>query len=292
MSSSATFAATPVQERVEALLGQVGKQQRRVAEYILANPSMILFATATEVAQRAAADPATVVRFVQRLGFAGYIEFRERLRSEHPSLCPPVEHMTGSPTGNVPTELAATIANVRAQTQTNLERTFEDLDMRTLDAVLDALLTAPRVVVMGAGASHILAMHLHRVLQTAQISSQLMGDWYDLLFDAASFSATDLLFAIASLRYSKVTIEALRLAHAAGARTTLLTDAIFAPGADVADHTLLFSPRAMGEFLSPAAGSVVIDCLAAGLRAREPERVKRGLQVHVDLASAHGLNYW
>lgn len=292
MTSPASASTRPVQEQVEALLAHVGKQQRRVAEYILANPSMILFATATDVAQRAGADPATVVRFVQRLGFAGYTEFRERLRSEHPSLCPPIEHVMGAEPETGASEIGVTVATVRTQTLANLERTFEDLDARTLDGVLDALLAARRVVVIGAGVSHILALHLHRMLQTAQVTTHLMADWYDLLFAAASLSARDLLFGIASLRYSKVTIEALRLARAAGASTVLLTDAMFAPGADIADRTLLFAPRAAGEFASPAAGSAVIDCLAAGLRARVPERVEQGLRSHVDLASAHGLNYW
>lgn len=80
-----------MQRRIEAQLEALSRKQRAVAEYILQNPTMVLFATATDVAQRVGVDPATVVRFTQRLGFHGYPDFQDSLRAEYPVLVTPKE---------------------------------------------------------------------------------------------------------------------------------------------------------------------------------------------------------
>lgn len=281
--------AASIRRQVEANLGELSKKQRLVAEYLLANPTAMLFATATDVATKVGVDPATVVRFAQSRGYTGYADFQDALRAESPALRTALDRLDDDTTAL--SDTAAIVARVRATTLTNLGRTFDQLDPGRIEVALDALLAARRVVVIGAGQSHVLALHLHRALQTALVMSHLLADWYDLLFDAALLEATDTLFAVTVWKYSRVTVEALRLAREAGARTILLTDAPFAPGAEVADVTLLFDPWAMGEYLSPVAGAAVIDCLVASLATREPERVKRGMAKQFAIGGPHDIAY-
>lgn len=281
-----------IRERLESHLPNLGKKQRVVADYILANPTTILFASAVEVAKSSHVDPATVVRLAQRLGYSGYPELRGNLRAESSVNLPPVEQLldTGH-TGNEDDFLTLK-QRVREQTMTNVERTFEDLDWGSIDSALDYLMSARRVVIVGAGVSRTLGIHLARVLQSAQILVQVLEDWYDLLFEAATLSSEDVLFAITAQRYSTVTIKSLQVAKDAGAKTIMLTDATFAPGINTADIALLFSPKSIAEFYSPVGGSAVIDCLAAGLGSRVPERIKYSLGLHVELAIERDLSYW
>ena len=280
-----------IRQQVETGLGELSKKQRVVGEFLLAHPTAMLFATATHVAEQAGVDPATVVRFAQSLGFAGYTDFQDALRAESPVLRSALDRLNASAPEEHQREVGGIVAQVQAQTLANVTTTFDRLDEGAIASAIDHLLAAERVVVVGAGQSHSLAVHLHRTLQIAQIKSLLMADWYDLLFDAANFSATDALVAVTVWKYSRVTVEALRAAKDVGAKGILLTDAPFAPGADVADVTLLFEPQALGEYLSPVAGAAVIDCLAAGLAAAIPERVKRGMAVQFDLGLAQGITY-
>ncbi|MEA2513166.1 MAG: hypothetical protein QOJ59_2653 [Thermomicrobiales bacterium] len=283
--------AGSVRTRIESDITQLSKKQQRVAHYILDNPTMVLFAAAADVAQGAGVDPATVVRFAQSLGFAGYTDLRDRLRLEFPALRTPLDRWEDEGGRLESTSTAILIEQVRAQTVANLDKTFEQLDPRMIDAALDLLLNAERTILAGGGSSRALVMQLHRVLQVAQIPTQLIEDWFGLLFDAASFKPNDVLFAATTWRYAKVTIEALRYAHEAGARTILLTDAQFAPGTNIADVVLLFSPQAIAELASPVAGAAVIDCLAAGFAARIPERVKESLSQVASISAAQGLVY-
>lgn len=72
-------------ERAEML----PKRLAQVAVYALHNPDEIAFGTAASVAQAAAVQPSTLVRFAQAFGYQGFSElqeiFRSRLRERVPS---------------------------------------------------------------------------------------------------------------------------------------------------------------------------------------------------------------
>lgn len=280
-----------IRERIESQLSKLGAKQRVAAEYILANPTTILFASAVEVAKASHVDPATVVRLAQRLGYSGYPEFREHLRTENSVNLPHMDQIleTGHAEGEDPHTLKQ---RVFEQTMTNVERTFEHLDWHAIEQSITCMLNARRVVIIGAGLSRGMAHHLGRVLQSAQIPILILEDWYDLLFEAASFQDTDVLFAVTAQRYSTVSIRTLREARESGTTTIMLTDATFAPGIASADIVLLFSPRSIGEFYSPVGGTAIIDCIAAGLGARVPDKIKQSLERQIELAIEHDISYW
>lgn len=290
VSLTVEIAAPSLHAQIEAKLPVLSKKQQLVANYVLRQPTNVLFATAGDLARWANVDPATVVRFAQRIGFAGHTQFRDALRAEYTTLRTPLDRLDDD-VGPVSDDPARIIDRVRMQTFTNLERTFSQLDPGIFAETLDTLLTAQRCIVIGTAQSRALTTQLHRVLQTAQINSHRLDDWADVQFDAPSFGPGDVAFSVSVWHYSKVTIEGLRLAHDVGAKTILLTDISFAPGTDFADHVLLFAPQAIGEYLSPSAGAAVIDCLAAGLAARVPERVKESMARQYEISVEFGLSY-
>jgi DNA-binding MurR/RpiR family transcriptional regulator len=278
-----------VRARVEAALAELSRKQQRVARYVLEHPASALFATAGELAKRAEVDPATVVRLAQRLGYAGHTELRDALRAEF-ALSSPLERLDEE-LGAVSGDLGKVIERVQRQTLANIERTFDQLDPAALAAALDAVLGATRCLVVGNGQSRALAVQLRRVLQVAQVKTVQLEDWSDLAFEAIAFGPGDVVLGVTVWQYTRATVESLRLAREAGATTVLLTDMSFAPGTEYADAVLLFAPQAIGEYMSPAAGAAVIDCVAAGLAARVPERVKRAMSSQYEIMRAAGLSY-
>lgn len=281
-----------IHDRVEASLSSLSNKQRLVADFILANPTTILFASVVEVAEHSKVDPATVVRLAKRLGFSGFPELREQLRNEHALPIYQPKDLLKINQSVTDADPGSMYERVHEQTLHNVQRTLEQVSIPALEEAIDYLLGARRVVIIGAGLSRGPALHLARVLQSAQIPIHLMEDWYDLLFEAASIKEDDVLFAVTAQRYSTVSIEALNSAKTAGARTIMLTDATFAPGIKMADIALLFSPKSMAEFYSPVGASIVIDCLAAGLALRVPDVMRESLEKHVELAMNHDLSYW
>jgi RpiR family carbohydrate utilization transcriptional regulator len=289
MTRAADGSSASVRARVEASLPGLSKKQQVVAHYLLDDPTGALFATAGELAKRTEVDPATVVRLAQRLGYAGHTELRDALRGEF-AMSSPLERWDED-VAPVAGDLTKVIERVHRQTLANVERTFGQLDAGALAAMLEAVVSAERCVVTGNGQSRALAVQLQRVLQVAQIRTQTVEDWSELAFEASTFGNGDVAIGITVWQYTRATVETLRVAHEAGARTVLVTDVAFAPGAEYVDIVLLFAPQAIGEYMSPAAGAALIDCIAAGLAARVPDRVKRAMTSLYEIMQSAGLSY-
>lgn len=71
-----------VEERVHETIERLTSAERRAARGLLANYPMIGLAPVAEFAKSAGASPATVLRFIARLGFRSYPEFQRTLREE------------------------------------------------------------------------------------------------------------------------------------------------------------------------------------------------------------------
>lgn len=73
-------------ERIRQTYPELSRSYRLVADYVLGTYFDVAFMTAAEVAQTVGVDTTTVVRFAQRLGYAGYpgllTAIREHVRSE------------------------------------------------------------------------------------------------------------------------------------------------------------------------------------------------------------------
>jgi DNA-binding MurR/RpiR family transcriptional regulator len=68
-------------ERIQELRPSLSASHERIAVHILEQPLDSALLTATELAQVLDMDPATVVRFAQKMGFRGYLELKESLRA-------------------------------------------------------------------------------------------------------------------------------------------------------------------------------------------------------------------
>ena len=71
-----------VEDRVHAGMHRLTAAEKRAARTLLANYPTIGLAPVAEFAREAGASPATVLRFIARLGFSGYPEFHRSLRDE------------------------------------------------------------------------------------------------------------------------------------------------------------------------------------------------------------------
>lgn len=71
-----------IESRVHAGMHRLTAAEKRAARALLSNYPTIGLAPVTEFARESGASPATVLRFVARLGFSGYPEFQRGLREE------------------------------------------------------------------------------------------------------------------------------------------------------------------------------------------------------------------
>ena len=140
--------------RVHAALDALHPTERRLAEAILNVPGQIASYTATELARIAGVSNATVTRFVRKIGYSSFEDARHAVRSEQSA---------GAALFRVAGEDVALEEDLRRhleQSRLNLDHTLATTSAATLDAVVERMLAAPQLWVLGHRAGQPFARYL------------------------------------------------------------------------------------------------------------------------------------
>lgn len=266
--------------RVRARHEALTPGQRRVADHLLARPEAAAFQTAAQVAAAAGVSESLVVRFAAALGYAGYpglvAELRDRVRAR--ASLP--ERLRRRPAAlDAGTPAADVLAAVVAQDRANLEATLAGAAGAPLEDVVAALLAARTIHVVGLRGSAHLAGLLGLLLDKAGAQVRVHTNGDVTLFDRLrAIGPDDVLVAFSFARYTRRTIEALRLARARGATTVAVTDAPTAPAVAEADRALHVQVTSASFQHSYAAVVSLLNALVVAWTLRAPDRTLRSLE--------------
>ncbi|KDB08385.1 transcriptional regulator, RpiR family [Burkholderia sp. lig30] len=246
---------------------------RRMGEYVLANPFRAATMRIDELAHAVGASIATANRFAKALGFDGYPAMRAALVRGFEATIAPVERLRSAQEQSPGERGGAWIDAVFDQAVANLEGTRAWLDRANVEAVVDAIVAARRVLILGAGSSAFLAGLMEHGLSACHDlveSLALPGGPSHAARRLFTADARDLVVAIAFPRYVEDTIELARRAAARGARVLALTDGPDSPLVPVASLTLYVCAERRFAATSEAAVLVMIEALidAVALRTR------------------------
>lgn len=247
---------------------RLSKGHRRIAQYIVDHYDKAVFMTASRLGESVGVSESTVVRFAAALGYDGYPQLQRSLQEL-------VSHrLTANQRFEMATEIDPheALGFVLKSDMQNLRNTLESIDNDVFENVVQRLLGAKAIYVMG--------------LRSAAPLAQFMGYYLNYIFDdvhLVSSGATDVFEEISKLhggdvlvgisfpRYSTRTLEAMRFAKRCGAQVVGITDGPMSPLADIADATLT-ARTDMASFVdSLAAPLSVINALlvALGLHRKE-----------------------
>lgn len=266
-----------LEARITAALDRFSPKQRQLARFMLDNRYLVSFASAGQVGEKIGASAATVVRFAQSLGYAGFSELQTAVREELPTYLTAVERieksLAKSPSAdNIPQQVFHTDIK-------NIERTANSLSMSQLDAALDEIVQADRILVVGCGLSAGPALFLTHSLKVIGFNVQIATDGgLSLATDIAQLRPDTLLIAIDLWRYVRSTMEAVHAARLQGARVIAITDTIVSPLAQAADYAFEAATDGMAHSLSPTAVISLLNLFIAALSYRVPEQVMESLR--------------
>ena len=249
---------------------------RRIAVYLLADGRRAALVPAADIAKTLDMSEATVSRFAQALGYDGYPQLRDRLRERFLVTATSLDRLAASaeqPRGSV-------LERVLAEDADAVLGTLAQIPAGTFDAAVEAILGARRTYVVGsrgsAGLALVLGMGLRIFLPETRVIAVNVGDEAEELL---AVRKGDLVVVISVLRYSGQTLEILRYAHEAKARTVAITDSPISPVARTADIVLLTkqtSPRTMASYAAIASvASALTEAVAARLGPRARPALRR-----------------
>lgn len=285
-----TSTAGGVLIRIRARWPQLAPSERRVASVTLADPTASSAKTITELAATATTSQATVVRFAQSLGFAGYPELRLALAAaaaaEEATLPRTV------PGGDIAADddITTVIAKIGHAESRAVQDTVAQLDPAELLEVAIEVAAARRIEIYGVGASSIVATDLQMKLNRIGLTSYALADHHLSIPSAALLTERDIAIGISHSGTTQATIDAMAEAREAGATTVALTNFPGSPITAYADHVLTTAARETafrsGAIASRIAALTVVDALYVVVAQRDFAATERALERTYDALAA------
>jgi DNA-binding MurR/RpiR family transcriptional regulator len=278
--------------RIRSLLPGLARAEQRVAKVVLDNPGSVARRSITEVADAAGTSETTVTRFCKAIGVGGYPELRIALAADTARTEARAERDLGGEIGP-DDELAQVVTKVTFADARAVEETADQLDVPTLQQVVDVIAAAGRVDVYGVGASAFVALDLQQKLHRIGRVSFAWNDTHIMLTSAAVLGSGDVAVGISHTGATTDTVEALRTARQHGATTVALTNFPRSPISEVADLVLTTAARETtfrsGAMASRIAQLTVIDCLFIGVAQRHLPTAMGALEATRDAVGPHRL---
>lgn len=249
---------------------KLSKGHQKIANYIVGNYDKAVFMTATKLGESVGVSESTVVRFANTLGYEGYPQLQKALQElvRHRLTATQRFEMSAdiAPESVLPTVLKADMQNIR--------RTIEEIDIDQFQQVVDAILKAKNVYVMGlrsaAPLAQFLAYYLQYVFDYVRLISTGSTDVFE---DVSRIKKEDILIGISFPRYSSRTVEAMRFAKKHGVTVVGITDGLMSPINQVSTYCLA-ARTDMASF---------VDSLAAPMSMTNALIVALGLQRKAEL---------
>ena len=215
------------EQRIRSIRSSLSPSFIRLADFLLDSYILAAFLTATELAHKLDVDPATVVRFSQKLGYSGYPALQRdiRLKVKREFLVQaPVE--PGSPQEAAHAAFKQ-LSDLLLQTQ----RSFPLKDAEALIATLDIV---ERVVILADGDALAAAHSLGEFLEAAGYTIHIArGSVVRFATTLSSLRREDLVIAIDVTSTHPFLEQALAEARSYGARTAAI---VAEPSSPVARH--------------------------------------------------------
>lgn len=259
---------------IHSKMNTFSKSQRRIASYILESYDKAAFQTASVLGKTVQASESTVVRFAAQLGYDGYPEMQKALQEIVLNRLTAPQRLEAGENRMAQENVLSAVLRADAE---HIRATLHTIDEAQFASAVEMLLAARSVYVIGARASAPLATFLFYYLRYMLEDVRLIGETSasEALEQAARISPQDALVGISFPRYCTATVEAVRLASAAGAHTIALTDGVGSPIAKNADCLLLAGSNAISLIDSMTAPMSVINALLVAVASRRKTETKQ-----------------
>ena len=252
------------------------ESQRNLAEYVASNTERAAFLTASELANQTGVSESSVIRFARAIGYDGYPHLQNALQNMLRRQLTTVDRLQSS-TEDLK-EDSDIIEKVMLSDVDNIRNTLTGLDREMFKKIVDALLEAERIHVIGSrgasGPAYVLGFGLNWVLRN--VNTPIYGP-ADELDSMMSIDSGDLVMALSFPRYTRVTVDMFKIAAERGAVNVALTDGVMSPLLEHADYWLIARSGQVSYADSLCAPLSLINALLAAVGARNQEKTKTAL---------------
>ena len=267
MKATGTAALT-LSAEIRSRFDEFSRSQKDVGQYIVDHLDEASFHTAEELARRANTSSSTVVRFAQALGFEGFPELQAAARDEYRRAREGDYGVVDVP--NPPlfpidqTEFEAALA----ADHVNVEETARKLDRDEVEASVDLIARADRIVLCGTDQMAFFASYLRHLLMLLDLRCEVVASpSQEGLAKLGRIDDRTVMVGFSAGRPHPLVVRAMKLARNRRAATIAIADATLSEVAKLGDHKLFYSSNSPAYVRSHSALLSVVQALAYGIYA-------------------------
>ncbi len=257
-----------VQDLIAGVGDRLTPTERRIAEVVSRDPTLLAFGTVSDLAQRSATSRPSIVRFATKLGFAGYTELQDWVRKG-------VSKQLSSPSARIRRH-ATDLDDARAAIANAVQRAFDALEPSRLQTLAAPLVTARRVYVLSGETSMAGARALQSGLAMIRSDVMLVNE-QSVGRDLSGAGPGDAAVVFDFARYRRSAVTASRTLAELGVTIVAITDGPLSPLAALTHLWCELRVPAVGPFDSsvPAvtAAELLVARVAADLGETARERI-------------------
>lgn len=246
------------------------KGQKRIAAYILENYDKAAFMTANKLGKTAQVSESTVVRFATELGYDGYPTMQKALQEIIRGKLTSIQRIQVSDNMMAGSDILGTVMQ---RDMNSIHTAIEQVDRAEFDRVVDELVHADHIYLLGVRSSSFLAGYLnfyfHLIFKNVTLVQNFSAG--EIFEQMLRIGPGDVLVGISFPRYSKMTANAVHFARDRGAEVIAITDSQMSPLYQLASASLLVRSDMISMVDSMAAPLSLLNALivAVGRQKRE-----------------------
>ena len=262
---------------IQARFDEFSRSQKDVAQYIVDHLDEVAFQTAEELARRANTSSSTVVRFSQALGFEGFPELQGQAREEYRRRVAAGLNGSAASANSVAEPLFSLDQNefetALAADHVNVEETARKISRSEVEAAIDAVAGARRVLIAGTDQMAFFASYLRHLLMLLDLQADIVASpSQEALSRLGRIDDETAVIGLSAGRPHPLVVRAMKLARHRKAATVAITDATLSEVAKLAQIRLYYSSNSPAYVRSHAALLSMIQALAYGVYSRDAEQ--------------------
>ncbi len=250
---------------IAAVSSDLTRTERRIAEAVLAEPTLLAFGTVSDLADRVGTSRPSIVRFANKLGFQGYTLLQQHVRSDlSQQLSRPSERIRRDDKAAPP---------VREAINSGIASVLDAFEEGRVAELAEPIVRAERVWILSGETSQAGAHALHSGLSMVRPGVRALEE-HSFGTDLSDAGPNDVAIVFDFFRYRRPVISAARVLAKAGVTIVAITDSPLSPLTELADTWCQIEVPAIGPFDSSAPVVVMCELIVARVAHELKDRAK------------------
>ncbi|MEG0068871.1 MurR/RpiR family transcriptional regulator [Cetobacterium sp.] len=266
-----------IEKRIESLFKSLSSNEKMIAEYIIKNKNKIGEITSTKLAEEIGVGQSSVIKFIKKIGFVGYVAFKLQLERD-------LENEKKGEKNKIHSDICLedTLKELTQKTLLETVQALEDtigmIDYKNFETIIEKIKMSEQILIIGAGMSSIVARDLELKLMKIKKNSMHYDSKQMQLMKLATMNEKDLVIAISHRGETQEVIDVIKEAKKINIEIISITSVGKNTVSTLSDYNLGVVSKE-GVFRSSAISSrmaqmILLDSIFLRLVQKDYERIK------------------